>query len=245
VSGDPELERALKVLGPLEGRIMRAVWSGSVGATFVVRDIQKVTPELAYTTLMTTLSRLAEKGVLTQTRVPHQRAFEYRAAGSPTEFLAAASREYANRMLPPFPASPPTNANPRVTVEDAPVKILVPATSSTDSPIVQHASHHHFGTMLKRGIRVFEYQPTLSHQKLMIIDGLWSCVGSTNFDARSFLLNDEISMGVVDANIASQLRAAFNEDLKHARERHFDEWSHRPLWHKLIDGLAYLAHGEL
>jgi len=125
------------------------------------------------------------------------------------------------------------------------VKILVPATSSTDSPIVQHASHHHFGTMLKRGIRVFEYQPTLSHQKLMIIDGLWSCVGSTNFDARSFLLNDEISMGVVDANIASQLRAAFNEDLKHARERHFQEWHDRSLWHKLIDGLAYLAHGEL
>ena len=81
---------------------MRAVWSGSVGATFVVRDIQKVTPELAYTTLMTTLSRLAEKGVLTQTRVPHQRAFEYRAAGSPKEFLAAASREYANRMLEQF-----------------------------------------------------------------------------------------------------------------------------------------------
>ena len=94
------------------------------------------------------------------------------------------------------------------------VKILVPATASTDSPIVQHASHHHFGTLLKRGIRVFEYQPTLSHQKLMIVDGLWSCVGSTNFDDRSFQLNDEISMGIVDANVASQLVAAFNEDVK-------------------------------
>jgi len=102
MSGDQDLERALKVLGPLEGRIMRAVWSGSVGPTFVVRDIQKVTPELAYTTLMTTLSRLAEKGVLTQTRIPHQRAFEYRAAGSPPEFLAAASREQADRMLEQF-----------------------------------------------------------------------------------------------------------------------------------------------
>ncbi len=102
MTSDQELERALKVLGPLEGRIMRAVWSGSVGETFVVRDIQKVTPELAYTTLMTTLSRLAEKGVLTQTRIAHQRAFEYRAAGSPPEFLAAASRDQANRMLEQF-----------------------------------------------------------------------------------------------------------------------------------------------
>jgi predicted transcriptional regulator len=102
VSGDQQLKRALKVLGPLEGRIMRAVWSGSVRQPFTVRDIQKVTPQLAYTTLMTTLSRLAEKGILTQDRLPHQRAFEYRPAGTPAEFLAAASREQANRMLEQF-----------------------------------------------------------------------------------------------------------------------------------------------
>jgi predicted transcriptional regulator len=102
MSDDQVLERAVKVLGRLEGRIMRAVWSGSVEPTFTVRDIQKITPELAYTTLMTTLSRLAEKGVLTQSRVPHQRAFDYRAAGSPSEFLATASREQANRMLEQF-----------------------------------------------------------------------------------------------------------------------------------------------
>lgn len=100
--GDKQLERALKVLGPLEGRIMRAVWSGTVRQPFTVRDVQKVTPELAYTTLMTTLSRMAEKGILAQDRVPHQRAFEYRAAGTPAEFLAAASREQANRMLEQF-----------------------------------------------------------------------------------------------------------------------------------------------
>jgi predicted transcriptional regulator len=102
MSGDQELERALKVLGPLEGRIMRAVWSRLVGPAFTVRDVQAVTAELAYTTLMTTLNRLAEKGVLTQTRVAHKRAFEYRAAGSPAEFLATASRNYASRMLEQF-----------------------------------------------------------------------------------------------------------------------------------------------
>jgi predicted transcriptional regulator len=78
---------------------MRAVWSRSVRQPFTVRHIQTVTPELAYTTLMTTLNRLAEKGILTQHRLPHQRAFEYRAAGTAAEFLATASRDQVNRML--------------------------------------------------------------------------------------------------------------------------------------------------
>lgn len=125
------------------------------------------------------------------------------------------------------------------------VKILVPSTSSTDSAIVQHASHHNYGTMLGRGVRIFEYQPTLSHQKLMVVDGLWSCVGSTNFDDRSFQLNDEISMGVIDPNVAGQLIAAFNNDVKQATERRLGEWKNRPFWHKVVDGLAYLAHGQL
>jgi cardiolipin synthase len=125
------------------------------------------------------------------------------------------------------------------------VKIMVPATESTDSPIVQHASHHHFGTLLKRGVKIWEYQPTLLHQKVIIVDGVWSCVGSTNFDDRSFDHNDEISMGVLDEGIAGQLRAAFENDLRSAKQRHFEEWKGRPLWHKLIDGVAYLGHGQL
>lgn len=81
---------------------MRAVWSGQVRDSFVVRDIQVVTPELAYTTLMTTLNRLANKGILSVERVPHQRAHEYQAAGTPETFLTTASREQVNRMLERF-----------------------------------------------------------------------------------------------------------------------------------------------
>ncbi len=125
------------------------------------------------------------------------------------------------------------------------MRIVVPATTSTDSPIVQHASHHHFGTLLKSGVRIWEYQRTLLHQKIMVIDGTWSTVGSTNFDDRSFQLNDEISMGVVDPNLAAQLTAAFQDDLRFAKERHFDEWRKRSVWHKFLDGLAYLGRPEL
>ena len=125
------------------------------------------------------------------------------------------------------------------------VRIMVPATTTTDSPIVQHASHHQFGTLLKAGAHVYEYGRTLLHQKVIIVDGVWSCIGSTNFDSRSFNLNDEISIAVLDPQIAAQLRGAFNDDLRDSHERQFGEWSHRSFWHKTIDGLAYLAHGEL
>jgi cardiolipin synthase len=124
------------------------------------------------------------------------------------------------------------------------VKIMVPSDDATDSPVVQHASHHHFGTLLKRGVKIWEYEKTLLHQKVMIVDDLWSCVGSTNFDERSFELNDEVSIGVLDAGIAAQLEAAFEADLGHARQRRFDEWQKRSLWHKTIDGLAYLGRSQ-
>ena len=125
------------------------------------------------------------------------------------------------------------------------VKVMVPATSATDSPLVQHASHHQFGRLLQLGVKIWEYKPTLLHQKIMVVDGVWSCVGSTNFDDRSFQLNDEISMGVVDPAIAAGLRAAFANDLRHASQRTYEQWHHRPLWHKLIDQLAYLGSSQL
>ena len=125
------------------------------------------------------------------------------------------------------------------------VKIMVPATGSSDSPIVQHASHHQFGALLKNGVKIWEYRPTLLHQKIIVVDGIWSCVGSTNFDDRSFQLNDEISLGVLDRNVANGLRTAFANDLRGAKERHYDEWRHRSLWHKLIDQLAYLGSSQL
>jgi len=125
------------------------------------------------------------------------------------------------------------------------VKIMVPAASSTDSAIVQHASHHDFGTLLKRGVRLWEYKKTLLHQKIIVVDGVWACIGSTNFDDRSFQLNDEVTVGVIDSNVAAALKAAFENDMQFAEERHFEEWKDRPLWHKVEDGLAYLARQQL
>ena len=125
------------------------------------------------------------------------------------------------------------------------VKVMVPATTSTDSPIVQHASHHRFGLLLQKGIKIWEYKKTLLHQKVIIVDGVWSCVGSTNFDRRALQLNDEISLGILDPGIAAQLRAAFDDDLRDAEPRSYEQWRHRGVWHKLEDGIAYLASSQL
>ncbi|MGZ8710649.1 MAG: phospholipase D-like domain-containing protein, partial [Thermoanaerobaculia bacterium] len=125
------------------------------------------------------------------------------------------------------------------------VRVMLPSDDATDSAIVQHASHHHFGTLLQRGVKIYEYEKTLLHQKVMVVDGLWSAVGSTNFDDRSFELNDEVSIGVVDPAIAAQLRAGFIDDLKHAKQRKFEEWKGRGVWHKLTDGVAYLGRSQM
>jgi cardiolipin synthase len=125
------------------------------------------------------------------------------------------------------------------------VQVMLPAASAIDTPIVQHASHHHFGDLLKAGVRIFEYQKTLLHQKVIIVDGTWSCVGSTNFDDRSFQRNDEISVGFTDPEIARQLREAFLDDMRDAKEVDFEEWKSRPWHHKLMDGAAFTFRTEL
>jgi cardiolipin synthase A/B len=125
------------------------------------------------------------------------------------------------------------------------VRIMLPAAEVIDAPVVQHASHHHFGDLLENGVRIFEYKRTLLHQKIIIVDGTWSCVGSTNFDDRSFELNDEASVGFTDPDIARNLRDSFFEDMKLADEVNFKEWQQRPFSHKLLDGAAFLARREL
>ncbi len=125
------------------------------------------------------------------------------------------------------------------------VRIMIPETQATDAKLVSHASHHHYGTLLKGGVRLFDYQKTLLHQKVFTIDGKWSSIGSTNFDDRSFEINDEMSLVTFDENIARQLEEIFDRDAKHAKERNLDEWRKRNPFHKLIDFHAFLLNEQL
>ncbi|MGV3742665.1 MAG: phospholipase D-like domain-containing protein [Burkholderiaceae bacterium] len=125
------------------------------------------------------------------------------------------------------------------------VRILMPAVSGSDNPMVQYAGHRNFEAMLKYGVRLFEYPHTLLHQKVMTIDGVWSAVGSTNFDDRSFETNDEITLGIFDSETTAQLDGIFEKYAKDAKEIKLEEWRKRPWTHKLKEHVFYLLNEVL
>ncbi|HEV2027732.1 MAG TPA: BlaI/MecI/CopY family transcriptional regulator [Candidatus Dormibacteraeota bacterium] len=96
---DNQLTRALSLLGPLEGRLMKLIWDGRVREPFIVRDVLALTPELAYTTVMTTLNRLADKGLLSVAKVGSHQPHKYRASGGVKEFLTDSGRAEVDRLV--------------------------------------------------------------------------------------------------------------------------------------------------
>jgi cardiolipin synthase len=119
------------------------------------------------------------------------------------------------------------------------VRVLMPSTSGSDNPMVQHAGHRNFEKLMRNGVRLFEYPHTLLHQKIMTIDGIYSAVGSTNFDDRSFETNDEVTLGILDAKTAKKFDAIFERYVARASEIDVEKWTRRSLWHKLQDHAAY------
>ena len=77
-------------------------------------------------------------------------------------------------------------------------------------------------------MKIYEYQPSMIHAKILIIDGVWSVVGSTNFDSRSFAINDEVNLAVLDPTLAARLTRDFQKDLSESKEITFEQWKHRP-----------------
>lgn len=124
------------------------------------------------------------------------------------------------------------------------VHLMLPG-KHTDSPFVRRAGCHLYSRLLEAGVRVYEFDRTLLHQKVVIIDGAWSHVGSTNFDSRSLALNEEIGVGVLDREIAHELKQAFEQDLRSCREWKLEDWRRRPARDRMFDGFAYLLHDQL
>jgi cardiolipin synthase len=116
------------------------------------------------------------------------------------------------------------------------VAFLVPGV--IDHPLVRHAGRSRFGELLRAGVEIYEYQPALLHAKTMVIDGVWSTVGSTNLDNRSFALNDELNAVFYDATVAERLERMFSDDLRYARRLDYDSWRHRGLGDRFFELLA-------
>jgi len=124
------------------------------------------------------------------------------------------------------------------------IEVLVPG-KHIDSIMVRGAGRHRWGYLLKRGVRIFEYEPTMYHCKVMIIDGLWTSVGSANFDNRSFRLNDEANLNIIDREIAEGETRAFEEDKLRSREVTYREWQRRPVLQKVADASAAVFRSQL
>ena len=124
------------------------------------------------------------------------------------------------------------------------IQLIAPG-EVTDTDIVRSASRSRWGELLKAGVKIYEYQPTMYHCKVMVADGLWTSVGSTNFDNRSFRLNDEVNLNVYDTEFAKQQIEIFQDDLKKSDEVTYEEWANRPFWQKFKEWLAGLLHNQL
>ncbi|HUP91152.1 MAG TPA: phospholipase D-like domain-containing protein [Solimonas sp.] len=124
------------------------------------------------------------------------------------------------------------------------VHLMVPG-KGTDSPFVRRAGRCLYEGLLRAGVRLYEFQPTLLHQKIVIVDGAWSHIGSTNFDSRSLALNEEVGVGLLDDGIAEQLKAAFEQDLERSQELKLEEWTRRGVPARALDWVAYRLHAQL
>jgi len=124
------------------------------------------------------------------------------------------------------------------------VRIIVPG-EITDVPIVRQASRLHYELLLRRGIKIFEYQPTMMHAKTMVVDGIWSTIGSSNFDDRSFRLNDEVNVNIYDEAIAGQMETMFFQDMARSQEITARKWLRRPAFHRLKEAFAGVFKKQL
>lgn len=124
------------------------------------------------------------------------------------------------------------------------VQIITPG-SNIDSDIVRNASRARWGELLAAGVKFFEYQPTMFHVKALVVDSLLVSVGSTNFDNRSFSLNDEANLNVLDRAFALRQIDIFNDDLRRSKAITLQMWQGRPWYEKLTSQIASLLGSQL
>ncbi len=124
------------------------------------------------------------------------------------------------------------------------LRVIVPG-PIIDTDVVRHASRSTWGPLLAAGAEIHEYQPTMFHCKMMIVDGLLVSVGSTNFDPRSFRLNDEANLNVYDSAFAAGQTAVFERDIAQSRRISLAEWQARPRHEKILEWVAGLLSSQL
>jgi cardiolipin synthase len=124
------------------------------------------------------------------------------------------------------------------------VRIIVPG-ANTDVEVARRASRAAWGELLQAGAQIHEYQPAMFHCKMMLVDSQLASVGSTNFDNRSFRLNDEANLNVYDAAFVREQEAVFEADLRHSKRISYEEWKRRPRLEQVMEKVSSFLSSQL
>lgn len=116
------------------------------------------------------------------------------------------------------------------------VRLLLPGPNN-DQPLTKSAGRTAYGKLLEGGVKIFEYQPSMIHEKSMVIDGVFSMFGSSNFDARSSEINEELDIVVYDQGFGREMESVFEKDLTQAREYTLQDFQKRSLWERATEWL--------
>lgn len=117
------------------------------------------------------------------------------------------------------------------------VRILVPGPHN-DQPMTKSAGRGAYGELLQGGVKMFEYQPTMIHTKSMVIDGLLSVIGSSNFDSRSAQINEELDITVYDEGFGAEMNKVFERDLQQAKPYRLEDFKKRSAWERCSEWLV-------
>ena len=123
------------------------------------------------------------------------------------------------------------------------VTIIVPG-RATDQQWVRLASRRMWGQLLEAGIQIFEYGGTMMHAKVLVVDGVWSVIGTTNMDNRSFEHNDEDNLALLDREVARRLLEDYQRDIDDSDEITLERWRRRPLWEKIVGPFVWILERQ-
>lgn len=225
---------SVRVRGPVVGHLQSVFgenWGGETGELFVGDDVFPALEPAGDLTVHVAYAK--PQGSAPAVKILHHAVI----------CLARKRLWIQNPYFIPEPEA--IEAMARAVARGVDVRVMMPSAGGSDNPIVQHAGHHNFERLLRGGVRLFEYPHTLLHQKVLVVDSVWSSVGSCNFDDRSFEINDEVTLGIVDPATAKRLEAVFERYAPGCREIRLEEWKQRAPWHRLVDRLFYTINEVL
>ncbi len=123
------------------------------------------------------------------------------------------------------------------------VSVIVPG-RETDQKWVRLASRRMWGQLIEAGIRIYEYRDTMTHVKVLIVDGVWSVLGTTNIDNRSFEHNDEVNVAMLNREVAARLLEDYRRDVADSDEITLERWRRRPVWEKIVGPFVWILERQ-